>query len=811
MSTLPIERILLLVIFATMAMGCSPIAKDGQLISSGAPVTLRAGQTVGQTFQARDSGLDGIQVYLSPQTQGAGTLRMHLRNASISSADIETASLPVQQVNTPTFYRFGFSPRDDSFKHAYYFLLDVEGEGSVQVAAAPGDVFLDGALYQDGNPVDAQATFRLTYDPVRLGLGLLSLGASWLGFLAISVFLYVFPGLALLTLLWRDGPRVSWGEKLGLAIGISVALYPLLLLWTHLVGLQLGALYAWIPPLASLAFLVWHHRKLRLASLINSLRALRRSDSFLPDAVLIFLIVLIVFTRFWVIRTLDVPMWGDSYQHTMIAQLIVDNGGLFDSWQPYADLQTLTYHFGFHAAAAAFHWVSGAEMPQAVLWVGQIFNVFAALALCPLALRVGKSRWAGIGAVLIAGLVSPMPMYYLNWGRYTQLAGQMILPSAVILAWVVLAADKRDWRLITLGWIAWGGLALTHYRIAIFGALFIVAFLILNLRRSQARAMISRTLSLAMGAAFLFLPWFVHMFAGRLPLFFGTQLTTPVQATSTSFQEYNSAIGELAIYLPIFVWVLLPLSIAWGLLRRDKGIALVSLWWLLILLAANPQWLRLAGEGIISNFAVLIAAYIPASILVGGALGWLHSARQITQYRFRVATLIMLIVGVGLWGIGQRVSDLHIAQHSLVTTSDTRAATWIRENTPTNSRFLVNSFFAYSGTIVVGSDGGWWLPLLAHRSTTLPPINYASESGPRADYIAWVNALTATIQSNDVASPEFIKTIRERGVTHIYIGQRQGRANYAGPSALSPERMLASPSFRVVYHQDRVWVFEVAS
>jgi hypothetical protein len=51
--------------------------------------------------------------------------------------------------------------------------------------------------------------------------------------------------------------------------------------------------------------------------------------------------------------------------------------------------------------------------------------------------------------------------------------------------------------------------------------------------------------------------------------------------------------------------------------------------------------------------------------------------------------------------------------------------------------------------------------------------------------------------------------LRERGVTHVYIGQRQGRLNYDGPGILEPRQLLASPHFRPVYHEDRVWVFEV--
>jgi len=51
--------------------------------------------------------------------------------------------------------------------------------------------------------------------------------------------------------------------------------------------------------------------------------------------------------------------------------------------------------------------------------------------------------------------------------------------------------------------------------------------------------------------------------------------------------------------------------------------------------------------------------------------------------------------------------------------------------------------------------------------------------------------------------------LRARGITHVYIGQRQGRVNYAGPYVLKPTELLTDSRFRLVYREDRVWVFEM--
>jgi hypothetical protein len=444
--------------------------------------------------------------------------------------------------------------------------------------------------------------------------------------------------------------------------------------------------------------------------------------------------------------------------------------------------------------------------------------VLAVIALYPLAARVGGNRWAGVGAVLVAGLLSPMPMYYVNWGRYTQLAGQVILPGAIYLAWATLETKARDWRLIGLVWIALAGLALTHYLLSIFAGLFFVAFFLLRVQREKVRTLFVNITLLLAGVVVLFLPWFVHVFFGKLPNIFAYYVTAPTKAASTFLQEFN-AIGDISFYLPMTLWLLMLLCIAWGFWRHEKSVALVGLWWFLNLLATNPQWLRLPGEGVITNFTLFIASYIPAGVLIGAGFGWLHLSLRGTffakQYLGRrwvySFMLLLLVIGIGLWGARQRLGDMQPMSSTLVTRPDIRAAEWIQENTPQNARFLVNSFFAYGDTVIVGSDGGWWLPLLAERQTTLPPLTYGSERGPRPDNILWVDTLTSEFQNKGITHPDMLALLRERGVTYVYVGQRQGRVNYNGPYVLNPSELLSSPFFRLIYHQDRVWIFEVVS
>ena len=808
--------VILIGVSLCLLTGCSDFVDRDQLnISPVSGITLDFGHPVGQTFVAQHAGLNGVEVWLEPGQDGQGDIHLHLRADPQAVDDLATAVLPLKQVTTPAFYRFTFSPQSNSHGRHFYAFLEIEGAGAAQVGAGPGEVYLDGALYRNHEPLDAQMVFRLIYDPRYVLLDLGRAALDWLGLLFVAGLLYVVPGWALLVLLWPgtaligdEGHHLSWAERLSIAAGLSLALYPLLFLWTDLVGLHLGSLYAWLPVIGGLVVLIGHYRPWtwQPRAMGEALRGWARSEHVWPDLALLAVMGLVFSVRLLVVRTLDAPMWGDSYQHTMMAQLLVDHGGLFDSWEPYAALQTFTYHFGFHTDVAVFHWMTGIDLVQAVIWTGQLLNILAVLTLYPLAVRVSGSRWAGVGAMLLAGLLSPMPMFYVNWGRYTQLAGQAILPAAVLITWSALEAPRRDWKLIGLGWITIGGLALTHYRVLIFYLVFVLALVLLALRRATWRRTLARVAWVGAGAAVLFLPWFAHTFSGGIIRNFGRQLTTSASQVSAFTQQYN-AIGDLSFYLSPVWWLTLPLAAGIGLWQRRRGTLMIALWWFLLFIATNPALLHLPGTGAISNFALFIATYIPAGLLVGDLMALLLA--RFKHWRWTNMSAALLMIALGLWGMWGRIGDLRAPQHAMVTRPDLRAMAWIQKNTPEDARFLVNSFFAYGGSVIVGSDGGWWLPLLAGRENTVPPLNYGTEQGTWPEYREWVNELTRQIQGTGIDDPGTLALLQERGITYVYIGQQQGRVNYNGPDVLDPETLRHSRHYRSVYHRDRVWVFEV--
>ena len=837
-----------LLVFATLS-ACSPaLRRDQPIRSSWLPIP--NGSSLGQSFVPAYDGLQAVHLAIDPPPNSQGVIRLVLADSPAMGKILARAELPFQSSGRPTEIALTFEPLPASARRDLYFEASFSGPARLQFAAAPGDAYLDGSAYLDQAPQDAQLSFSLEYNRFLLLAGLAGEALSWGGLLLAAAALFSLPGLALLDLAGllpkstiatappapsaggqsarpRQGslfafadPPLDWIEALCLSLGAGFTLIPPLMLWTDVFNLHLGAPYAWLSVGLGFAWLGWRswrwlQSRTKRMAIRCSLPPQPAAVTRLPILAFILVAALVIAVRLWVIRRLDIPLWGDSYQHTLIAQLLVENGGLFDSWLPYAPLTTFTYHFGFHAIAATLQWLTALDMPRAVLVAGQLVNAAAVLGLYPLARRAGDTPWAGVGAVLIAGLLTSMPMAYINWGRYTQLAGQAVLPVLFSLVLQIYAAPRPRLPAWTVAALAFSGLGLIHYRVLIFAILFIPPALLFNLNSHNWKRLVAATAVIGLLGGFLFLPYFLHAFQGKILSIFAAQISTPAAQVSRFIQDYN-AIAPLQSYLPMWLWLLQPFALLWSLLRRQSFPLLIFAWWLLVLVAANPGWLGLPGAGAISNFAVFIFAYFPAALLAANlsasliryGLPKLGEKFVAPLYRFSPAACFILVLAAAVAGIRPRLHDLRLQEYALVTRPDQRAAAWIRAQLPPDAVFLVNSFSAYDNSVIVGSDGGWWLPLLAGRQTNLPPLNYGSELGPDPGYRLRVNDLWRQVMEKGLDDPQTAASLQAAGITHVYVGQRQGMVNNPAP-LLAPEKLLASPHLRPVYRQDRVWIFEL--
>lgn len=171
--------------------------------------------------------------------------------------------------------------------------------------------------------------------------------------------------------------------------------------------------------------------------------------------------------------------------------------------------------------------------------------------------------------------------------------------------------------------------------------------------------------------------------------------------------------------------------------------------------------------------------------------------------------LIALLLPAAVYAARIRINDVKPESFALVTRPDIRASEWITHNLPSETKILVNAFPAYGGYVVVGSDAGWWLPLIAHRPTNLPPINYGLEGDPSAGFRERTNSLVSLIQAKGLGDPGVINTLVDQGITHAYIGQRQGMVNNPGAPLLDKEVLSSNPSYQLIYHEDLVRIYAI--
>ncbi len=628
-----------------------------------------------------------------------------------------------------------------------------------------------------------------------------------LGVILVASLLFLLPGLTLLLWLLPDLDE-DWFGWLTLSVGLSMAVFPLLLLWAWtLGGIRLGSLALWLILGIGILLITF-----RLRQRPDIWRAAVHDTSLGFSLLLILSASVVLGVRLWAIRGLTVPLWGDSVQHAVIAQLLVERGGLFDSWQPYAPYESLTVHFGFHAAVAAFHWATGMEAAQATLVAGQIVNALAVLTLYPLALRLARgNRWVGIGTLWTAGMLSLIPALYVNWGRYPQLAGQAILPVALWLVMEAMESKWGDWKPSVLAGVAAAGMSLSYYRMPFFYGVLVLIWLIGYIFRLRwdGKKWLAMVVSLALVgivAAALLLPWFRHIAQGELASGVVSSMTAGPPPLRRMLEEYLYWI-LIFTYIPWWLLVTAGIAMIWSIVRRQWAVTSMGLWIVGLALLPVGRFIHLPGAAHMKAFAIIIVLYIPVGILVGWLLGevicWLLKQHRILRYG---GVFSIMAISLG-WGAVQQINIVD-SDYIMVTDSDLAAMDWIRTNTSEDTRFLVNGFLINGGRSVVGSDAGWWIPLLADRQNTVPP-QYAllTETPIDPSYNQDVVNLVARLQEVPLSSPEGHLLLCQQDISHIYVGQGQGRVGFGAIALLEPDEILSDSAFSPLYHHDQVWIF----
>lgn len=776
--------------------------------------------TLGQTIHSKQPTPANLQIFLKakPGSPQDALAVIELFSRPGEQQPLATFNYPLRVLTSGNAVSVPLAAVNDVTGEDFFLAIRTT-DGSVQILGRDEDAYPYGTAYQDGSPISADMAFRLSYDYGFIDFfNDLSkwLGSIWL-IIPLATFLWL-PGWLVLAMLGLQQGR-DWGEKVALSVGLSLALIPLLLLWTTTLGLR------WSLPgiyLITIALWVFYFKRIyqgwRKQSKTQKIIHDRQAWGYSLGLLVVFLVSLAI--RLIMVRDLATPPWVDSIHHATITRLVIETGAFPANYLPLIDIGNASYHPGFHAGLAAFVALARIDLPRGMLIYGQVLNALIVFAAYLFTNVLVKNRLAALLAALFAGLFSPMPAYYTSWGRYTQLAGLLILPVAFALTITLTQSlsgsrrllhlwnpsrEKKDTTrqillIILVAAVAAGGLLLVHFRVLIFFICLVVAWLIVNtlarVRMPGAKNTVAiqlATLALEAAAAIILtLPWF--------PALLITLKATTERVTRTAVPWFSDfSWTYLNNGLGVYLLALAGVGLIWGFYQRRRFSPILLLWVFFLYAIANIGVVLPALNGNINNTSVTISLFFPITCLAGYLIAWVYTGwkniigverRWIAQTGF-----IILILATSIYASRTLVTILNPVT-ILTRQADLEAIDWIDANLPQDAVFAVNPFLWGYG-VYAGSDGGFWISPLAGRQTIPPPVlsglDYRSQASQET------RRLSQQILEESRDPFKLSQTLSNAGVSYVFLGGKAG--------AFSSEIFSGSRYFQEIFNKNGVRIY----
>ncbi len=610
------------------------------------------------------------------------------------------------------------------------------------------------------------------------------------------------PGWAILAITpdWREWRAL---QRWCLAISISIAFYPVLFYTTRAVlpSFQWGPNKIAILLIACAAVIAW-----RMRGNWREQFGFERLEWF---ATAIFAMTL--FTRVWIIRDHPYPAWTDSLHHTLLTLLTANSGRLPYDMQPYFPIPLGQYHLGLYALSGTLQMLSGAPAHTALLWMAQTLN-----GLCDLSLYFVLDRVVGrVGAIAGAatvGLFSFQPAWYVNWGRFTQVASQTIVLIAWIMTWDAIKAWEKDWaeyraeilwKTIVAAMLT-AAVFLLHFRVAGFYLPLLAISVVWELIRARADKTTMRVLPGTMVVGVISLLFISPALGEALRIYLSATLKTSTIS--------DDAMAQLSGYF-IFPWesvfaigaewwmiALAGLGAMIGLFRRNSIVIVSLIWVALLLLIGNVYLLRITPLSFTNLGAILIMLYLPIGLVIGAGVE--EALRFFSEPSRERAPNIVL---VGLLAAGFIASHIRAngteAYRYFVTPADVAAMNWISQNTPRDARFAINTTWWVG--FPHGTDAGYWIPYFTGRQTTTGTMISPLAGTEETDKLV---ALSRSVQRLNTDRAAMVE-LQSLEVNYIYVG---AKGNFAEPG-LDAARLSQTSGASFVYQRDGVAILQVGN
>jgi hypothetical protein len=605
--------------------------------------------------------------------------------------------------------------------------------------------------------------------------------------LILSVFLFVGPGIGILNIL-----RINTKFRISLlylfAFVLSVAFWSIFL--AYLRFFKVTVLYPWFVYIISIG--AW------VIGLIVRGKQDYKIKLVGPDMWEVFLVLALISSLFintYAVRHMVVGLGSDSNHHTLITQLIIWNKGLPNNYSPaYPEIITFNYHFGFHTLAAVLSLLSGWEPRLIVLVLAPILISLSGLAAAYFAWKVFRSEAAMSIAGIIPSLIGVFPTAMLEWGRYPQTLGLIIL--SVFLAEYINVQDDSvsDKRKIFLISILASGLSLTHYRVTIMGIMAVMVWEIFNLWRIKQnlqslkpRLLFNGFISLAV--IFFVWPWFLKVYLNQF-VGYPAQYSAPAESFFSILRLGTTALEYPTNGILISAFALCG---AWAIFKRDKLGSWIFIWMLLLLVSS---WLtRGLKYTTIDPVTVISSSYLPVAMMIGWGVYNLGKVKYFIDMKILLQSMFLLAC---LWGAFHMNGLLNVPTAAYVKPEDLEAVNWIKQNTPEDACFMINTYrFEFSTNFIIGSDAGGWLPVLAQRCVVTYPMtsNIERFDHPNAlEKVVRIHALRGELSSSNT-----IEILKKYDVSYVYVKQDENQNSMIN--------YLESGYYELLFNFDNVYIY----
>jgi len=295
-------------------------------------------------------------------------------------------------------------------------------------------------------------------------------------------------------------------------------------------------------------------------------------------------------------------------------------------------------------------------------------------------------------------------------------------------------------------------------------------------------------------ALLLTLPWswraITQVFAPKAAVVGGSA----ARAFDGFFWDYLTAAWGLP------AMILAALGFLISLFRRPSLAFTMVLWTGSLLLAGNLSALHLPGAWFVNTISVAITLFMPTAVLAGYALAQAYALLQalIPPRGKAITKWACITLGLAIALLAARAL-LPILRPSteIFRSADRPAMEWIAANIPADETILINPMYWGYGTYA-GADGGFWITPLTGHKTIPPPVLYSLGSPSEKQRI---RTLCDTVISSAADATGLAEYLRSQELRYIYLGVRGG--------VLSPQALLESDQFDVLYSNQGAWVFAV--